>query len=280
MDAANASFFVLTISTFDHNMYLVIKMEINCFKAIIHTRENKEFLFPTLRICRIISGEFDWQIGKNTLPVKRGDIVLLNNLIPRKIINTKAVKIEIEVFEFSPAYILNRKLLPGIFYSEDPVVVPREHQKIIGKLLLILSETHKTIPDPEFSGHIMQAVFDLLKKDAKNFATDSKHSVVVFKAVSFIWEHYCEDISVLAVAEYLNISKNHLEKIFKDVYHIGVGAYIRIIRVYKVRSLLEEDHERSVLDIAYACGFNSSSGFYKAYKAVTGENPRGNAAES
>lgn len=249
-------------------------MELNFFKATIQTRENKEYLFPTLRICKILSGEFDWQMGKNTRHIRRGDIVLLNNLAPRKIINTKAVTIEIEVFEFSPAYILNRKLLPKIFYSDHPVVVSLKNRKPISTLLSVISESYGSTTKPEFCGHVLQAVFDLLEDEAHDDLPNPKQSAVVFEAIEFIWEHYREDISVPDVARHLNVSKNHLEKLFKNMHFTGVGAYIRIIRVYKAISLLEEGDERSVLDIAFSCGFNSSSGFYKAYKAVTGQNPR------
>lgn len=249
-------------------------MKLNFFKTVIHTGENKEYLFPTLRICRIVSGEFDWRIGRNTLHVKSGDVILLNNLIPRKIINTKTSISEIEVFEFSPTYIFNRKLLTKVFYSENPVIVSLNTKKLVCSLLSVISQSYKTIPELDISGHILQAVFDLLENDCHGFTSDN--SSKVFEAIEFIWEHYCEDLSVPDVAEHLGISKNHLEKLFKDMLCIGVGSYIRIIRVYKVISLLEENDGRSVLDVAFSCGFNSSSGFYKAYKAVTGQNPRRN----
>lgn len=251
-------------------------MKLNFFKTVIHTGENKEYLFPTLRICRILSGEFDWKIGKNILHVKSGDIVLLNNLAPRKIINAKTSRSEIEVFEFSPTYILNRKLLPEMFYGENPVIASSKNQKLIGRLLSVISESFGTIQSHNLFDHILQAVFDLLENDSHRIESGRKHSAKVFEAIEFIWAHYHEDISVPDVAKHLNISKNHLEKLFKDTQCIGVGAYIRIIRIYKVISLLEENNERSVLDIAFSCGFNSSSGFYKAYKAVTGQTPRRN----
>ena len=251
-----------------------MQMDLNYFRVSIHARNNKEFLFPTLRICRILSGEFLWQIGQNALPVKSGDIVLLNNLVPRKIINTNALALNIEVFEFSPACILNRKLLSEMFYNVMPTVVSFKMQKLIDAQLSVVADTYKAIPSVGITDHMLQAVFDLLEHDTHHCLSTSKSSAIVLKAVAFIWEHYYEDISVPYVAKHLNISKNHLEKLFKDMHGIGVGAYIRIIRVYKVISLLEKHPDASVLNIAFSCGFNSSSGFYKAYKDVTGRNPR------
>ena len=254
-------------------------MNLNYFKVIIRKKESKEFLFPTLRICRILSGAFDWKIGHNSLPVKTGDIVLLNNLIPRRIINQNASVLELEVFEFSPTYILNRKLLPQMFYSTEPVVVSSKTRKLINDLLSVIAEACETLPMIDCSNHLLQAVLDLLEYDPHNALLNKKCTTTVLDAVEFIWAHYREDISVPAVSEHLTISKNHLENMFKDILGTSVGAYIRTVRIYKAISLLEDHPERSVLDIAFSCGFNSSSGFYKAYKDVTGRNPKRNKGE-
>lgn len=254
-------------------------MKLNCFKVRIRKAENKEFLFPTLRICRILSGAFDWQIGHNRLPVKSGDIVLLNNLIPRKISNPNASVLELEVFEFSPTCILNRPTLSQMFYSAEPVVLASKTQKLVNDLLSVLAEVCETVPAPGCSDHLLQAILDLVEQDPHNGSFHRKCTVAVPDAVEFIWTHYGEELSVPAVAEYVGISKNHLGAMFQNMLGTSVGAYIRTVRIYKVISLLEAQPDRSVLDIAFSCGFNSSSGFYKAYKDVTGRNPKRNKGE-
>lgn len=254
-------------------------MKLNCFRVVIRKTENKEFLFPTLRICRVLSGTFDWQIGHNTVLVKSGDIVLLNNLIPRKIMNPKASVLELEVFEFSPTCILNRKLISQMFYSTVPMVLASKTKKLINDLLSVIAEVCEALPAHNCSDHLLQAVLDLLECSPHNAPFNKKCTATVLDAVDFIWIHYAEDISVPAVAAHLSISKNHLETIFKDMLGTTVGAYIRTVRIFKVISLLEDQPERSVLDIAFSCGFNSSSGFYKAYKEVTGRNPKRNKGE-
>ena len=35
----------------------------------------------------------------------------------------------------------------------------------------------------------------------------------------------------------------------------------------------KSNHERTILDIAYMSGFNSKSGFHRAFKEVTGKTP-------
>ncbi len=249
-------------------------MEFRYFKMVTTRSENKEYLFPTLRICRIVSGEFDWQIGNEIYAVKSGDIVLLNNLVSRKIFNQYAQKINIDVFEFSPAYIQARSLLLSMFYSGNPVELSVEKQKMVNALLTVIADAYgKTSKHIAFN-YIMQAVFEILEDTPCDIKRNHNGIALAIKAIDFIWKHYSEDISVPVVAKHLNVSKSQLEKQFKNVHSISVGAYIRMIRVYNVTSRLNEKPEESVLEAALSCGFNSSSGFYKAYKAVTGRNPR------
>lgn len=249
-------------------------MKLNHFSSVIDIGENKEYLFPTLRICRIASGSFDWQIGANIYSFKIGDVVLLNNLTPRRIINKNSETLHIDIFEFSPIEIQNRPLLVQAFYNAEPAIISSGNGKLIKALLSDVSRAYLSVKNQDFYDHMMQAIFDLLEDTFSYSLTHTNYSSTAFHAARFIWDHFTEDITVPTVADHLNVSKNHLEKIFKQVHGVCVGAYIRSIRIYHFMSLLKSNPNGSVLDIALTCGFNSSSGFYKAYKAVTGTNPR------
>lgn len=249
-------------------------MELTYFKLIAKHRENREYLFPTLRICRVVSGSFGWQIGKEVYALKSGDLVLLNNLVSRKILNPDAQSIEIDVFEFLPGYVQSKSALLSMFYGINPVKLSEENRKAINALLSVIAESYGRIEKTAVFDCIMQAVFALLEEAARCEAREQNSLITAIDAMGFVWSHYSEDISVPAVAAHLHVSKSQLEKQFKRVHGISVGAYIRMIRVYNVTTRLNKKPEESVLEAALACGFNSSSGFYKAYKAVTGENPR------
>lgn len=77
-------------------------MKINAFTSVIKGNDNRGYLFPTLRICWILDGGFDWQIGNTTCSICGGTVLLLNNLKTRKIINPNKNHIQIHVLEFLP----------------------------------------------------------------------------------------------------------------------------------------------------------------------------------
>lgn len=247
-------------------------MKINYFKSIVGTGESKEYLFPTLRIAYVVSGEFDWQIGSDIYSLNEGDVILLNNLLARKITNKSQNPLHIDIFEFSPLEIQSRPAIINAFYCNRTTIIKKH--KLVGKLLHTISENFDSISNQSFHEHIMYAVFELMEGIFGNTEISANYPELAFQASKYIWNNFGEDISVMTVAKHLCVSKNHLEKIFKQVHGTSVGMYIRSIRIYNVVKILNSSPERTVLDVALSCGFKSSSGFYKTYKTLTGNNPK------
>ncbi|MBD2820113.1 AraC family transcriptional regulator [Xenorhabdus sp. 42] len=69
-----------------------------------------------------------------------------------------------------------------------------------------------------------------------------------------------------------SFSKYHFHRLFSANYGIGVAAYIRQIRLKKAVYDLAYSN-RSVLDIALICGYESSEAFSRAFKSTVGQSP-------
>ena len=247
-------------------------MDIKCFVSNCY-HADKAYLFPTLRICQIASGEGIWRIGDVDHRCRKGDIILLNNLISRRILQVDVAPFHIHVIEFSPFYIQHCPRLIQSFYDSANAIVKSENAPLLEKQIESLRLSYDALSDTELCSHQLRAILRILEKSTQ--ATDIPHGMnVAIAAADFIWKNYTQPITVPSVAKQLYISKTRLEQVFKSVFHICVGEYITAIRVFHANQLLEEDSRRSVLDIALSLGFGSSSGFYKAYKRVTGSVPR------
>lgn len=249
-------------------------MNFNYFESTVPSDHHREYLFPTLRIAHIIEGEFDWEIGSNTYSLSAGDIVLLNNLLPRTIKNQKQPLSRIDIFEFLPIELRERPLLAQAFYGQETNIIFHPDGNLARNLLITISTTYKTINKQSFRNHIMQAVFDIIEDMFCHSDSHIKHSDLSFQAANFIWEHFADDITVSSVAKHLYVGKNQLEKTFKQSFGVCVGMYIRSIRIYHVINLLQKNDNRSILDIALSCGFKSSSGFYKTYNSLVHSTPK------
>ncbi|MCE7996100.1 MAG: helix-turn-helix transcriptional regulator [Roseivirga sp.] len=82
-------------------------------------------------------------------------------------------------------------------------------------------------------------------------------------------------LSLKDVAQYLNISVNHLSQIINEQLHKSFFDFVNTYRVEEVKRLLSESrHEQlTLLAIAYDSGFNSKSSFNSIFKKITGVTP-------
>jgi len=61
--------------------------------------------------------------------------------------------------------------------------------------------------------------------------------------------------------------------VYRLVGNEGVAAQLRRIRIDRAKELLLHDLRRPVASVAAACGFDSESGFHRAFRKATGQTP-------
>lgn len=93
------------------------------------------------------------------------------------------------------------------------------------------------------------------------------------KAITFINENFCKDISLDDIAQATYISKYHFARLFKSVYNMTVWDYVNIKRIDKAIHLLGSSNE-NITNIAIKSGFNSVTNFNRTFKKVTGCVPK------
>ena len=74
------------------------------------------------------------------------------------------------------------------------------------------------------------------------------------------------------VARRLGLSRRAFTSRFRSVAGMSREAYLRQLRVAHACRLLDET-ERSIIGIAFECGYNDLSGFYRAFKRETKQTP-------
>jgi len=94
----------------------------------------------------------------------------------------------------------------------------------------------------------------------------------VAKARAFIATNHREELSLVQVAQAVNMSSYYFCKIFRKATGLTFTDYVAHLRIESVRQLLLNPHTR-VSEAAYAAGFQSLSQFNRTFRRIAGEAP-------
>ena len=106
---------------------------------------------------------------------------------------------------------------------------------------------------------------------AKSPVTDES-KIKIESAVKYLDENYSSDISREALAYSLGINPDYLGKLFKTYIGKTMNEYLNSVRIDNALSLLRKGG-KSVTEIAFECGFESLSTFYRVFQGITGKQP-------
>ena len=93
------------------------------------------------------------------------------------------------------------------------------------------------------------------------------------RMLSFIREHYGEDITIDAIAASASISRSECFRCFRRAIGKKPVEYLTEYRVERAAGLLSGS-DLPVTEICYRCGFASPSYFGKVFRSATGLSPR------
>lgn len=92
------------------------------------------------------------------------------------------------------------------------------------------------------------------------------------KAVSYMRQHFMEEITIEDLAGCVSVSPYHFIRLFKKQYGITPHQYLLSMRLDCARFYLRSG-DKTVKEIAFSCGFQSENNFCVAFKKQTGMTP-------
>lgn len=91
-------------------------------------------------------------------------------------------------------------------------------------------------------------------------------------AVSYLHEHYREQIGLSEAAGEAGLNPAYFSFLFKQEMGIGFSAYLLELRMERAKALLRGTNDK-IKEVAYQVGFNDYHYFSKAFKKLTGMSP-------
>lgn len=93
------------------------------------------------------------------------------------------------------------------------------------------------------------------------------------QAVDYIQDHLAQEISLNAIADYLDISRYYFCRLFKQSTGFSPHQYVIQQRVERAKQLLQRGG-MSIADVAQVCGFTHQSHLNRHFKRLTGVTPK------
>jgi AraC-like DNA-binding protein len=100
---------------------------------------------------------------------------------------------------------------------------------------------------------------------ASKYATETR---------KYICSKSIADLDVASLARELGITRQHLNRCFRQYYGVSVHEFVHLCRLHQARELLQGGGpEMNVTEAAYSSGFNHLGRFSSEYKRLFGESP-------
>ena len=95
---------------------------------------------------------------------------------------------------------------------------------------------------------------------------------LVFRILSYIEEHYTEDITLPEMAEALSYEYHYLSRVLREDLHIGFRSLVNQRRCERAREMITEG-DQPLSTVAMLCGFRSLRTFNRDFLSETGSTP-------
>jgi len=121
---------------------------------------------------------------------------------------------------------------------------------------------------------VVSMMFSLFIKEdlLLNHSAEGKQALFCAEVVSYISQHYPDEITSKEIAGSLFYTQNHFCRKFKRIYGVSFSEYLNMYRLLKAKEMLTDRMAR-VAGVAQACGFNDGAYFSKCFKKSFGMTP-------
>ncbi|MBQ4269757.1 MAG: AraC family transcriptional regulator [Clostridia bacterium] len=233
-----------------------------------HFHGAPEFLF-------VFDGEEEVTVNGETRVLKKGDGAFSDGFFPHAYTPKTADTL---------AYALlgDREYFERVFSLFGGKTPPRffkfENFELLETLRLLCAD--KTQKDGGRVAMETGAIAILIAEIAKNNSfiprAEVGQTALVCKILQYAETHLFEDVRLVTLSKVFGYSHEHLSRVLHAHLRESWNAYVGRLRARKARGMLKSSPEKTVLQIAFDCGFDSANTFYRAYKKEFGVPPKQN----
>jgi len=121
-------------------------------------------------------------------------------------------------------------------------------------------------------GHLLRFLSELYRTEIAEDSGTSAYRGGISPALTYISEHYTDDISLEDLAASCNMNPSYFCRRFRDITGRTAITYVNEYRLTKAHGLLLAS-DNSISQIATACGFSDGNYFSRVFSKYYGMSP-------
>ncbi|MDG4990273.1 AraC family transcriptional regulator [Lactococcus lactis] len=239
--------------------------------------------------CLLLSGEIDFYIDKNKIPIRKGEGVFINaGSLHMGKLTSRGDSALMLVITFHPSLFLikdnhsfYKKYIQNII--ESKIIGGKiNSNSVIGAILidrlkkLYMEHCDKQIDELLLLSSLFEIWHYFLKYIDTNQVIEKilshKQEREIKDIIFFIQTHYSENIVIDDIAKYAKISRSECFRIFKKFTSKKPIEYINNYRLASAARMIKNSN-LTITDIYIKCGFSNASYFGKLFKKKYGLTP-------
>lgn len=258
---------------------------VNRYYAITYPyREMEELHAHTeTEIMYVTSGKCIINLEKSQVPLREGDYIFIDSLVPHSLTVTAdnpchMLNFEAALSNPSSAIRLETLLQDNDFRSFRaaglPVLLCRDDggtvkNGILNLHRLLLNKTSSMGVDFQLSNIFLEMGYQFFHKRKTN---PQRTFVYIKRALDFIAQNFDHELTIDDVAEAAGISKAHLQRTFRSSQGCTLVEMINRLRLDKAKLLLETTNI-PIVEIVFEVGFSSRQYFHDLFLRTVGVSP-------
>ena len=237
----------------------------------IYTVPNQEFrihFHSHIEVCLVLKGEMQVWINNQEKLLRKGEISVAWSYDTHKY-HTPSDS-EVLSLIIPPKYFKEFSQKLSKMHTNCPFI---SNANIFSKIYEWIKEIEKSDDELMNKGYIYLILATLMNNMRFEETSVQVDRSLTSKILIYLSDHYKENITLPIVARELGYHPNYLSQIFKRTLKISFVEYINILRLREFLFLTKESN-KSTLECALECGFQSLRTFYRAFQSEFGCSPR------
>lgn len=220
---------------------------------------------PDIQLVMLYTGELNLTIDGRQVQLLPGQLILLKPGHEENFVFSKTEESWHRWIAIHPTH-LSGAMREALYSLPECLVLTEEMNRLIDLMLSL--QRHVPIEDPALLS-LGLAALHMYPKELERVLLQKEKHPAVYAAVTWIHEHYTEEITLERLADQVGLSSEHLLRLFKKNIQSTPIHYLWEYRVKRAIELLTNTG-LTISEISQRCGFKTSHHLARLMKQSTG----------